>query len=149
MKGVEGVCACLLGERDRYCRILRRFSRARGNKCAGRAGPSNTMGGGSEEKWRARVKLLAALRNFSPLRSRVAARVVVAVRLTGAQDSPRRTGASKMSKIGRIVSASYSCAVTVADMDEDRHAGKDCVTLPDDAPCSAVAIGRRSEDMAG
>lgn len=148
MKGDEGVCACLLGERDRYCRILRRFSRARGNKCAGRAGPSNTMGGGSEEKWRTRVKLLAALRNFSPLRSGVATRVVVAFRTTGAEDSPRRTGASKMSKIGGIVSASYSCAVAATDMDEDRYAGKDCVILPDDAPCSAVAIGRHSEDMA-
>jgi hypothetical protein len=50
MKGGEGVCACLLGERDRHCRNLRRFSRAGGNRCDGRAGPSNTMGGGSEEK---------------------------------------------------------------------------------------------------
>lgn len=94
------------------------------------------------------MKLLTALRDFSPLHSRAATRVVVAVRLTRAEDSPRRTGASKMSKIGGIVSASYSCTATAADIDEDRRAGKDCVTLPDDAPCNAVANGRRSEDMA-
>lgn len=95
------------------------------------------------------MKLLVALRDFSPLRLRAVTQVVVGVRLTSAEDSLRRTGASKMSKIGGIVSASYSCAVTATDIDEDRHVGKDCVTLPDDAPCSAVANGRRSEDIAG
>jgi hypothetical protein len=90
-----------------------------------------------------------ALRSFSALRSRAATRVAVAVRLTGAEDSPRRTGASKMSKIGRIVNASYSCAGPTTDIDEDRRVGKDCVTLPDDAPCNTVVNGRRSEDMAG
>lgn len=95
------------------------------------------------------MKLLVALRDFSPLRLRAVTRVVVGVRLTSAEDSLRRTGASKMSKIGGIVSASYSCAVTATDIDEDRHVGNDCVTLPDDAPCSAVANGRRSEDIAG
>lgn len=95
------------------------------------------------------MKLLAALCDFSLLRLRAATQMVVGARLTSAEDSLRRTGASKMSKIGGIVSASYSCAVTATDIDEDRCAGKDCVTLADDAPCSAVANGRRSEDMAG
>lgn len=73
----------------------------------------------------------------------------MAVRPTSAEDSPRRTGASNMSNIGGIVSASYSCAVTAPDIVEDSRAGKDCATLLDDAPCSAVTSGRRSEDMAG
>lgn len=94
------------------------------------------------------MKLLTALCDFSPLHSRATTRAVVAARLASVEDSPRRTGASKMSKIGGIVSASYSFAATAADIDEDRRAGKDCVTLPDDAPCSAVTNGRRSEDMA-
>lgn len=71
------------------------------------------------------MKLLAVLLDFSSLRLRAAIRVIVAVRLTSAEDSPRRTGASKMSKIGGIVSASYPCVVIATDIDEDRRVGKD------------------------
>lgn len=75
-------------------------------------------------------------------------RVVVAVRLISEEDSARRTGASKMSKIGGTVSASYSGVITATDIGEDRRAGKDCLTLPDNASCSEAANGRRSKDMA-
>lgn len=76
--------------------------------------------------------------------------MVMDVRPTIVEDSPRRTGASKMSKIGGIVSASYSCSVTAAtDIVEDSRAGKDCTTLPDELRWSALTKGRRRENMAG
>jgi len=77
-------------------------------------------------------------------------RVAVVFRPTSVEGSRRRTGASKMSKIGGMVSDSYSSAVTAAtDTVEDSRAGKDCRVLPDELRWSALINGRRRENMTG